>query len=75
MPRFSTYNDWVEWFLGLPSSDKVNKGNLKTLLNEFNHVADATTCELKLEREDETVFIAKMGRGGRLKIVPPLQEQ
>jgi hypothetical protein len=69
MARFTTtYNDWVEWFLGLPSSDKVNKGNLKTLLNEFNHVADATTCELKLEREDETVFIAKMGRGGRLKL-------
>ena len=38
------------------------------MLNEFNHAADATTCELKLEREDETVFIAKMGRGGRLKL-------
>ena len=63
-----TYDDWVDWFLGLPSSDMVNKGSLKTLLSEFNHVADATTCETNLEREDETVFIAKMGRGGRLKL-------
>ena len=62
------FTDWVEYFDSLASSEEVNKGSLKKVLSAYNHSANADNCETNLERDDETVFIAKMGIGGRLKM-------
>ena len=63
-----TFANWVEYFDSLPLSEKVNKSHLKALLREFNGTPDATTCETKLEREHESVYMAKLGIGGSMKL-------
>ena len=63
-----TFANWVKYFDSLPLSEKVNKSHLKALLREFNGAPDATTCETKLEREHESVYMTKLGIGGSMKL-------
>ena len=65
---FTTFANWVEYFDSLPLSDKVNKSHHKALLRAFNGTPDATTCETKFESEHESVFMAKIEIGGRMKL-------
>ena len=56
----TTFSDWTEYFSALPSSAIIDKSCLKSLFKTFDADISKEDAMTKVEKHDETVFLARL---------------
>ena len=62
------FNSWVEYFDSKDSSSAINKKKLSELFQAFDHSFSSSEMAGKLEKSNQTVFLAKLSINGGLQL-------
>ena len=60
------FNDWLDYFDSSESSTKINQSKLEELFKNFNSLVDDANIRSRLEKCDQTVFLAKLANHNSL---------